>query len=174
MNIPLVLLVALIALSIRPGFAADKLNQDLVALPVDSPQRTKLRTVRVRFVPGSVPMKGGASYNGASWSALDQGPVKGELWLTAHAGIGDKFPVRNKEGAILFGITLAKGGDDHVVLEIRSTEGSRKINLPRDKAGAVKVAGIKYRLLYPAVCVAAAGDEKPAANKAMLIVSCSR
>lgn len=115
-------------------------------------------------------MKGRASYDGASQTALVQGPQKGILWLQAHARIGDKFPVQMQGGVTLFEVVLVAGDDDHLVLEIRSKEGSQKINLPRDKDQTVEVAGVKYELLYPSISVAAAGNERPTTNKAMLMV----
>ena len=77
----------------------------------------------------------------------------------------------DKEGATLFEVLLAAGYDDHVVLEIRSKGSGKKIDLPRDKPGSVDVAGIKYGLSYPSVSVAAARNENPTTNKAMLMVT---
>jgi hypothetical protein len=150
------------ALGVHAALAADK----------DAPSAPPPEVaVRMRFVPGGPPAKGSSDFAGASVTALGPGPVKGELWCQANAGVGDKFPVIDKEGVTLFEVLLAAGDDDHVVLEIRSKEGAKKIDLPRDKAGSVAVAGIEYRLLYPSVSVAAAPNEMPTTNKAMLMVT---
>ncbi|MEO7319007.1 MAG: hypothetical protein ABIZ56_08470, partial [Chthoniobacteraceae bacterium] len=133
--------------------------------------KEKLVTVRMRFVPGGPPAKGSSDFEGASFTDLGPGPEKGILWCQAHAGVGDQFPVMSKEGVKLFDVKLAEGDDDHVVLEVRSKEGAKKIDLARDKRGSVKVAGIEYELLYPSVSVAGTPDEKPTTNKAMLMVT---
>ena len=92
--------------------------------------------------------------------------------MQAHAGIGDKFPVQGEAGVTLFEVLLAKGDDDHVVLEVTSKQRPQKIDLARDKTGEVEVAGIKYGLEYPSVFVNAIGNTKPATPKAMIIVTC--
>jgi hypothetical protein len=161
MKTPLLLLVLLTALGIHTSLAADE----------DKPSAPPAEgAARMRFVPGGPPAKGSSDYKGASYSALVPGPGKGVLWLQAHAGIGDTFPVRDKAGMTLFEVIVAEGDDDHLVLEVHSKEGSKKIDLARDKAGAVEVAGIKYVLSYPSISVGAAPGEKPTTNKAMLIV----
>jgi hypothetical protein len=162
MKTPLVLLLSLTAIGVYTGFAAD---QDKPSPP---PAEVAMR---MRFVPGGPPAKGATDFKGASWTALGPGPQKNVLWCQATAGVGDKFPVIDKQGVKLFEVVLADGDDDHVVLEIRSKEGAKKIDLPRDKPGAVKVAGIKYDLLYPSVSVGASPGEKPTTNKAMLMVT---
>lgn len=162
MKTPLTLLASLIALGVHANLAAENENPSVSSAQV---------AVRMRFVPGGPPAKGSSDFKGAAVTSLDEGPVKGELWCQAHAGVGDKFPVVDKEGVTLFEVLLAAGNDDHVVLEIRSKEGAKKIDLPRDKPASVEVAGIKYRLSYPSVSVAAAANEKPTTNKAMLMVT---
>jgi hypothetical protein len=162
MKAPLALLVPLMALCVHAGFAADK----------DKPAAARPEVaVRMRFVPGDPPAKGSSDFKGASCTSLVPGPEKGVLWCQAHAGVGDQFPVITEDGVKLFDVRLAEGDDDHVVLEIRSKEGAKKIDLPRDKAGSVEVEGIKYGLSYPSVTVAAAPNEKPTTNKAMLMVT---
>ena len=162
MKTPLMLLLPLMALDVHTGFAADQ------AKPGPPPAEV---AVRMRFVPGGPPAKGATDFKGASWTALGPGPEKGVLWCQANAGVGDKFPVIDQQGVKLFEVLLADGNDDHVVLEIRSKEGAKKIDLPRDKRGTVKVAGVKYDLLYPSVSVGAVPGEKPTTNKAMLMVT---
>ena len=158
----LMLLVPLMALGVHAGISAD---QDKA-----SPPPAKVAT-RMKFVPGGPPAKGATDFKGASWTALVPGPQKGVLWCQATAGVGDKFPVIDKQGVKLFEVLLANGDDDHVVLEIRSKEGAKKIDLARDKPAKVKVAGIEYDLLYPSISVGAAPGEKPTTNKAMLMVT---
>jgi len=156
------LLLFLTALGVHTGFAGDR----------DKPNPPPAEVaVRMRFVPAGPPAKGATDFKGASWTALGPGPQKGVFWCQATAGVGDKFPVIDKQGVKLFEVLLADGNDDHVVLEIRSKEGAKKIDLPRDMPGAVKVAGIKYDLLYPSITVGAAPGEKPTTNKAMLMVT---
>jgi hypothetical protein len=135
MKTPLMLLLPLIALGIHTGYATD---QDK-----PSPASAEVAT-RIRFVPGGPSAKGATDFRRASWTALSPGPQKGVLWCQVAAGVGDKFPVIDKQGVKLFEVALGDGDDDHVVLEIRAKEGTKKIDLQRDKPGAVKVAGIKY------------------------------
>ena len=171
MNTLLALLVPLIALSTHTCFAADEDKPGVPAAAAPPSAKEKLVSVRMRFVPGGPPAKGSSDFEGAAFTDLGPGPEKGILWCQAHAGVGDQFPVMSKEGLKLFDVRLAKGDDDHVLLEIRSKEGVKKIALARDKRGSVKVAGVEYELLYPSVSVAAAPDEKPTTNKAMLMVT---
>jgi hypothetical protein len=172
MNTRLAFLVPFIALSTHTCFAAD--NDKPSVPPADVPASAKEKSVklRMRFVPGGPPAKGSSDFEGAAFTDLGPGPEKGVLWCQAHAGVGDEFPVIDKQGVKLFDVRLAEGDDDHVVLEIRSKEGAKKIDLARDKRGSVKVAGIEYELLYPSVSVAGTPDEMPTTNKAMLMVTC--
>jgi hypothetical protein len=162
MQSQLVSLVTVLALGVHIGSAAE------TEKPGAPPTQV---TVRMRFVPGGPPAKGSSDFKGASCTSLVPGPEKGVLWCQAHAGVGDQFPVITETGEKLFDVLLAEGDDDHVVLDIRSKEGVKRINLPRDKAGSVEVAGIKYGLSYPSVSVAAAPNDKPTTNKAMLMVT---
>ena len=171
MNTPLVLLIPLIALSPHISFAADKDKPSVPSVGAPASAKEKLVTVRMRFVPGGPPAKGSSDFEGASFTDLGPGPEKGVIWCQAHAGVGDQFPVMSKEGVKHFDVKLAKGDDDRVVLEIRSKEGTKTIDLARDKRGSVKVAGLEYELLYPSISVAGAPDEKPTTNKAMLMVT---
>ena len=68
-------------------------------------------------------------------------------------------------------VARQQGQKPQVVLDIRSKEGAKRIDLRRDRPGAVKVAGIEYDLLYPSVSVGAAPGERPTTNKAMLMVT---
>jgi hypothetical protein len=116
-------------------------------------------------------MKGSSDYKGASCTALTNGPDPKALWLQAHAGVGDKFPVRDDAGVQLFEVLLQQGDDEHVLLEIQSKEGRKKVDLVRDKRGSVTVGGVQYDLAYPSVSVAASAGEKPTTNKAMLMIT---
>ena len=167
MKIPLTLVTCLVAVS--TGFAAGRADQ--TGAPAGSSAPANSGAVRVRFVPDLHRKIGEASGNGASWSKLGAGPEKGVLWLQAHAGIGDKFPVREKDDVTLFDVVVKEGDDDHLVLEIRSKKALQKIDLHRDKRGVVEVDGVKYEILYPSVSVAGGGKDSPTANQAMLMVT---
>ena len=169
MNIPLALVVCLIA--VRTGFAGAPEKGDQTGAPAEASADAKSGDVRVRFVPDLHRKKGEASGHGASWSKLDPGPEKGILWLQAHAGIGDKFPVREKDDVTLFDVVVKEGDDDHLVLEIRSKKALQKIDLHRDKREVVEVDGVKYEILYPSVSVAAGGNDRPTTDQAMLMVT---
>ena len=162
MKTPITFLASVIALGVHFTFARDQ------GKPSERPDEV---LVRMRFVPDGPPAKGSSDFKGASWTALVPGSEKGVLWCHAHAGVGDQFPVVSQEGETLFEVLLVEGDDDHVILQIRSKEGAKRIDLPRDKAGSVEVAGIKYALSYPSVSVGAAPNEKPTTNKAMLMVT---
>ena len=149
MNISFIALLPFLAVGIHTCCAAEKDKKDGAVQA--APPAAKQQSVRMRFVPESPPRKGSADYEGASQTDLGPGPVKGVLWCQAHAGVGDQFPVIDKQGITLFEVRLVEGNDDHVVLEISSNEGVKKIDLPRDKRGAIKVGGIEYELLYPSV-----------------------
>ena len=145
MNTRLLILGLLAALSINTGFAEDKPH-----------------LIRKRFVPGK-------SEHGASFSALRPGPDQsGGLFLQAWAGIGDKFPVREKDGPTLFEVTVLDGDDDHLVMEVRHKDVTQKIDVRRDKAAFMTVEGIQYELAYPSISVSSA--DKPTTNQAMIMV----
>ena len=109
----------------------------------------------------------------ASWTALSPGPgVKpGGVMLMAHAGLGDTFPVQDKEGRTLGEVFVAEATDELVQLEIRSQEGMRKIELRRDRAAPVQMAGSEYEVIYPTVEVDPKGIEDPSTNKAMIMIT---
>ena len=163
----------LLALFLQNGVAAEahKPKPAADASQFKPKKNSKQEAVRVRFVPGGGPMKGSSDYKGASCTTLTQGPDPKALWLQAHAGVGDKFPVQDDGGVQLFEVLLQKGDDDHVVLEIQSKEGRKEVNLGRDKKRSVSVGGVQYDLAYPSVSVAASPGEKPTTNKAMLMIT---
>lgn len=129
----------------------------------------KAHSVRVRFVPGSVPTSPLESGSGAVWSSLHPGPG-GKLILQAWAGIGDKFPVQDKDDLLHFEVELKDGDDDHLSLDILSQQVVQKIDVQRDKPAQVQVAGIEYELTYPSVSVSSK-ENKFTTNKAMLLVT---
>jgi hypothetical protein len=108
----------------------------------------------------------------ADWTQLRQGPGKepGRLFLMAHAGIGDAFPVQDSTGKTHFVVLVTEGDDSHLLLVVRSKEGSRAFNVLRDKPVPVVVTGGKYDLCFPTVESAAQAGSKPATDKAMIIV----
>ena len=91
--------------------------------------------------------------------------------LMAHAGIGDTFPVQDKDGHTSGEVFIAGGNDTQLQVEIRSKEGLQKIEVRRDKAVSFQMAGSKSELLFPTVSVNAAEVKNPSTNKAMLILT---
>jgi len=171
MNSPLSLLLLFSTAGLHAILAADP---DQPAPPPSATAdvaKVQLVRVRLRFVPGSPTRPGNSDFKGASFMKLCPGPGKGTLWCQAHAGVGDRYPVTDEAGVNRFDVLLADGDDDHVILEISSREGVKRIELARDKPGALELAGIKYELLYPSVSVGGMPDEKATTNKAMLIVT---
>ena len=129
-------------------------------------EATKSPNVRLRFVPAETTNGSG----GASWSALHPAPDGDPgVWMAiAHAGIGDSFPVREEGGPTLFDVVVTAGDDDHLLLDLRSPNGSQRVDIRRDKSVFVRIAGSRYGLAYPSVSVAAGG--RTTTGKAMLLV----
>lgn len=122
--------------------------------------------VRQQFVPATGPASGA----GASWSSLSAAPRHPEIvWAQARAGIGDLFPVQDETGQTAFEVEVAEGDDDHLLLEIRSKEGSQRVGLPRDEPAQVHVGGRDYELLFPTVTVSSA--DVTTTSKALIIVT---
>jgi hypothetical protein len=145
MKTPLLILASMAALCTDTSLAEDKPH-----------------LVRQQFIPGK-------SEHGASWSPLRPEPdQRGGVFLQAWAGIGEKFPVKEKDGPTLFEVTVLEGDDDHLVMEVRSKELTQKIDVRRDKSEHVVVAGIQYELAYPSVSVSSAG--KVTTYQAMIMV----
>ncbi len=88
--------------------------------------------------------------------------------LQAWAGVGEKFPVREKDGPTHFEVTVVAGDDDHLVLELHSKDPVQKIDVRRDKAIPVLVGGIRYELAYPSTSVSSSGTTTT--NQAMIMV----
>lgn len=128
---------------------------------------SKPHLVRLRFVPKDTHAE---SRGGASWSHLSPAPNRpGALWATAHVGLGDEFPVKDQCGDVLFNVAVPEATDDNFVLEIRSPDGSKTIDLQRDKPLTVQIAEARYEFYYPTRNASSAG--KTTTHKAMLIVT---
>ncbi len=89
----------------------------------------------------------------------------------AHAGIEDTFPVQNKDGTTLGEVFIAGGDDTQLQVEVRSKDGLQKIEVRRDKAASLQMAGNKITLLFPTVSIKRAENKKPTTKKAMLILT---
>jgi hypothetical protein len=127
----------------------------------------KQYAVRQVFVPTIEPSARG----GASWTALV--PLNngtGVSRLMAHAGIRERFPVKEVNGRCLFEVLVVKGDDDRLLLELRSVEKPRRIELLRDEPVRVRIGKCQYDFAYPSVTVAAARNERPTTRQAMLLV----
>jgi sialidase-1 len=133
------------------------------------------QTVRVRFVPGSPPSSPLESSDGAVWSALHPFPSRDseEISLMAHAGIGDKFPVRTQNGPLLFEVMLEEGDDNRLSLVILLQETSKTVEIERDKPVDVEISGVTYTFSYPSITMAAT-EENATTNKAMVRISKKR
>jgi hypothetical protein len=122
--------------------------------------------VKQRFVPMPHDPSSGS---GANWTALVPFPDKrGAPHVLAHAGIGDTFPVQEKGGPTVFQVLVVEGDDAHLILEIRSEETLKRIDLPRDKSVSVQISGSRYEFCYPTTHVNP--NEKLTTSKAFLIV----
>ncbi len=129
-------------------------------------------SVRLRFVPGAEPQSPLESCEGAVWMALspNRHAQNGQLWLHANAGIGDKFPVRKEGGPELFQVTVTKGSDARLVVEVYSKEGTDTVELKLDAPVPIVVGGIPYKLLYPTVEVSSEAG-RTETNKALILVT---
>jgi hypothetical protein len=136
-----------------------------------SHQGNKQYAVRQQFVPTTDAVARESSRGGASWTALvPLNDGTGVSRLMAHAGIGDRFPVKEEDGRCLFEVLVVEGNDNHLLLEVRSVETPQRINLVRDKSVRVQIGGSKYDLAYPSVTVGAAKNEKRTTSQAMLLI----
>jgi hypothetical protein len=140
----------------------------LPALAADKPAIPAAHPVRQRFVPAP---PDAAKGNGASFSALHQlaADKPGVLMLMAHAGIGNSFPVGEKDKPKAFDVKVIAGDDDYLKLEVRTEKGSDHYDVKRDGTVSVQVAGHKFTIAYPSVTVSS-GD-KPTTDNAMIIVN---
>lgn len=127
-------------------------------------------TIRQRFVPSCEPKACKTCGGGACWTALVPAPGDdGALWVRAHAGIGDQFPVREEGGPTLFEVHVIEGSDDRFLLEIRSAAVQQRIDLARDKTVSLRLSGHTYEFYYPSVHVNATAP--PTRSKALLIIT---
>jgi len=109
----------------------------------------------------------------ANWTRLGPGPAgePGDLFLMAHAGIGDTFPVQDENGRTHFVVIVAEGDDHHLLLVVNSKDGAQGFDVWRDTPVSVIVGESYYELLFPTTKVAAAADQTPTIDKAMIIVT---
>ena len=132
---------------------------------------TAQQAVTLRFDPNGGAWAGETPFKGASWTKLGKGLHKG-LWMRAVAGLGDTFPVQEKDGVTLFEVKVIEGNDDRLIVEVRANAESRRVTLPRDKKATVEIAGGTYELVFPTTRVAPRSEnEKPTTNKATIFVS---
>lgn len=131
-------------------------------------------TVRLRFVPDSQPYSPLESSKGAVWTGLAPGLFTSQdrLGLQAHAAIGDKFPVKRKDGIQLYEVRLKDGNDDYLVLEILEENSSHDLTLHRNKKKTLKIGGVSYDFYYPTVEIAAT-ENRSTTNKASVIITTS-
>ncbi len=121
--------------------------------------------VRQRFEPADA----GASSQRANWTTLVPAPDRpGALWLRANVGIGDTFPVKEKDGPKLFEVAIPEGNDDKLLVEVRYQGGMQRIDVPRDQTATVEIGGHKYEWYYPSTYVNTGG--KATTDKAFLIL----
>jgi len=135
--------------------------------PADGPPQPPSLTHRVIFVPDKAHPGGGSCMR----LSPGPGPAKpGSLFMMAHAGVGDDFPVQSPEGKTIFEIAMTDGADDRVVLEVRvSKDDKQKIELDRDKTITLTVGSHQYELYYPSVSVNL--TDKNTSSQVMLIVT---
>ena len=143
----------------------------IFALPTraaDKPAPDAAQVVRQRFVPTS---SNGAKGKGASFTALHQNAADkpGVLMLMAHAGIGDSFPVGEKDKPKAFEIQIVAGDDDHLKLEVRAGKRADRYDVKRDGTVSVQIDGHKFTISYPSVTVSA--EDQPTTDQAMIIVN---
>jgi RNA polymerase sigma factor (sigma-70 family) len=137
-----------------------------VAEATDAPAtNTSGYAVRLVFVPGS-----NTGY--ADWGRLAhlQDVTSGYSLLMAHVGIGGRFPVIDAAGKLLFRVRMVSGDDNHLVLDLRDSAGTQRIDLPRDKAATVHIAGGDFGINYSTTDVAAADPKPQTTDKATVIV----
>jgi len=139
----------------------------LPSLASNKPSNYAPHSVRLRFVPVPHDTSNGGS---ADWTAL--APlfnIKGVVAVMAHAGIGDTFPVKEEHKPKVFDVIVVSGNDSHLLLEVRSEEGSQRFDVKRGKAVETQVHGQKYSLGYSSTTVSS--DEKQTTDKATIVVT---
>ena len=107
-------------------------------------------SVRLRFTPDDPSLTVAGS---ASWSRLGAFPGGAARINTPLSG---EFPITGEDGLIHFKAVLVGGDDDCLVLELRSENGSQRIEVQRDKPVTVRVAESKYEFSYPSIYVSSA------------------
>ena len=130
----------------------------------DSPQ-----SVRLRFEAVDTHRECGG---GANFTRLCPAPGRpGALFAIVHAGLNDTFPIRSREGDVVFRVTVPAATDEQFTLQIKTKAGKvlRTITLIRDKPVTVNVAGDRFEFYYPTVQVSSTG--KRTTNKALLLIT---
>ena len=126
-----------------------------------------------RIPAGTQPLRFLASAEeggGAAVTALVPAPGRpGALWVRATAGLGDTFPVREPGGPALFDVAVVEGDDLHLVLEVRTGGGARRVRVPRDVPKKLGVAGATYEFYYPRCHVSS--EDWPVTSKALIMVT---
>jgi hypothetical protein len=122
------------------------------------------QTVCLTYVPRS-----GAGY--AGWSHLSTPDKDGISSLYAHVPSGCGFPAVEADGKILFRVRMVTEDDNHIVLDVRDSDGVQRIDSPRDKQTRVHIVGNTYGILYPSVYVAATDANPPTTDKAFIAVT---
>lgn len=130
-------------------------------------------SVRLKFVPAEP-----ARSNGASWSRLRHFPDDDPdvLMLMANAGIGDSFPVQEKDNPKVMDVKIVSGNDDELELGFAPTEKPypndsvpKTMKVRRNDTASIVLQGYRYKFSYPTVNVAS--DGKTTTDTPMLIVN---
>jgi len=124
------------------------------------------QVVRQRFMAGE---KADAP-RGASWTKLVPAPGRpGAMWVRAHAGVGDKFPVQDEAGQTHFDVAVIDGNDDRLTLQAGSVDDAVRFDVYRDKLVVVRLRERMYEFHYPSVGVSSAAPA--ATDKALIMVT---
>ncbi len=167
-------LLSAAALLLAPGLRAQP-DAPKPAPAAEEDAQPKAHSVRLKFVPAPAdPARG----NGANWSELhhfaDDDPDV--LMVMAHAGIGDSFPVQEKDQPKVMDVKIVSGNDDELELSFAPTEKPypndsvpKTMKVRRDKTGSILFRGYRYLFSYPSVNIAS--DAKTTTDTPMLIVN---
>lgn len=129
-------------------------------------EKVNSSNLRQRFEPIDSKVSG----RGANWTAMVPAPDRlGAFWLRAHVGIGDTFPVQEKDKPKLFDVMVLEGNDDHLLVQARCQTSSQRIDIRRDKAVTVEIEGSRYEWYYPSAYVNP--DGKTPTDKVLLILT---
>ena len=108
------------------------------------------------------------------WTHLELVTDKPGNWYIAqaHVPLRGSFPVQDQDGKTLFKVTMVLGNDGGLVLEVSDGGSVQRIDLDRDQAVTLRVAGGVYRFVYPSGTVNAASPATT--TKAMILVEQER